>query len=37
VKHLLSIRDLSADDLDAILALSEQPAPRVLSATGVAL
>jgi ornithine carbamoyltransferase len=37
VKHLLSIRDLSADDLDAILALSEQPAPRVLSDKGVAL
>lgn len=37
MKHLLSIRDLSADDLDAILALSEQPAPRVLTDKGVAL
>jgi ornithine carbamoyltransferase len=37
VKHLLSIRDLDADDLDAILTLSEQPAPRVLAGKGVAL
>ena len=37
MKHLLSIRDLTATDLDAILALSEQPAPRVLAGTGVAL
>jgi ornithine carbamoyltransferase len=37
VKHLLSIRDLSAADLHAILALSEQPAPRVLAEKGVAL
>jgi len=37
VKHLLSIRDLSANDLDAILTLSEQPAPRVLRDKGVAL
>ena len=37
MKHLLSIRDLSANDLDAILTLSEQPAPRVLSDKGVAL
>jgi ornithine carbamoyltransferase len=37
VKHLLSIRDLSATDLDAILTLSEQPAPRVLAGKGVAL
>jgi len=37
VKHLLAIRDLSAADLNAILALSEQPAPRVLQDKGVAL
>jgi ornithine carbamoyltransferase len=37
VKHLLSIRDLSAADLAAILALSEAPAPRVLQDQGVAL
>lgn len=37
MKHLLSIRDLGADDLDAILTLSEQPAPRVLTGKGVAL
>jgi ornithine carbamoyltransferase len=37
VKHLLSIRDLTAADLDAILALSEQPAPRILQDKGVAL
>jgi ornithine carbamoyltransferase len=37
VKHLLSIRDLSAADLQSILALSEQPAPRVLQDKGVAL
>src|SRR5262249_18587697 len=38
VKHLLSIRDLSAADLDEILALSEQAArPRVLRDKGVAL
>jgi ornithine carbamoyltransferase len=37
VKHLLSIRDLSAEDLGAILALSEQEAPRVLTEKGVAL
>jgi ornithine carbamoyltransferase len=37
VKHLLSIRDLSAADLLAILALSEQPAPRVLRDKGIAL
>jgi len=37
VKHLLSIRDLTAADLHAILALSEQPAPRVLADKGVAL
>jgi ornithine carbamoyltransferase len=34
---LLSIRDLSAADLEWILAASEQPAPRVLQDKGVAL
>jgi ornithine carbamoyltransferase len=37
VRHLLSIRDLTAADLAAILALSEQAAPRVLQDKGVAL
>jgi ornithine carbamoyltransferase len=37
VKHLLSIRDLDAADLEAILALSEQPQPGVLAGKGVAL
>jgi ornithine carbamoyltransferase len=37
VKHLLAIRDLSADDLHEILALSEAPASRVLENRGVAL
>jgi ornithine carbamoyltransferase len=38
VKHLLTIGDLNAADLHAILALSEQPAqPRVLQDKGVAL
>jgi len=37
VKHLLSIRDLSARDLEWILAASEQPAPRLLQDKGVAL
>lgn len=37
MKHLLSIRDLGTGDLDRILALSEQPAPRVLEGKGVAL
>jgi ornithine carbamoyltransferase len=37
VKHLLAIRDLGAADVHAILALSEQPAPRVLQDKGVAL
>jgi ornithine carbamoyltransferase len=37
VKHLLSIRDLTAADLEQILALSEQAAPRVLQDKGVAL
>ncbi len=37
MRHLLSIRDLTAADLQKILALSEQPAPRVLQDKGVAL
>jgi len=37
VRHLLSIRDLSAADLNEILALSEQSAPQVLNGKGVAL
>ena len=37
MKHLLAIRDLSADDLRTILALSEQPYTRVLQGKGVAL
>ena len=38
MKHLLSIRDLTAGDLQAILALSEQSTlPRVLQDKGVAL
>jgi ornithine carbamoyltransferase len=37
VRHLLSIRDLSATDLEWILAASEQPAPRVLQDKGAAL
>ena len=37
MKHLLSIRGLSTADLKAIMALSEQPAPRVLQGRGVAL
>jgi ornithine carbamoyltransferase len=37
VKHLLSIRDLTASDLDWILAASEQPHPRPLEGKGVAL
>jgi ornithine carbamoyltransferase len=37
VKHLLSIRDLNAAHVEQILALSEQPAPRVLQDKGVAL
>ena len=37
MKHLLAIRDLSAADLQAILALSEQAAPGVLQDKGVAL
>jgi ornithine carbamoyltransferase len=37
VKHLLAIRDLSADDLKAILALSEGPHSLALKDKGVAL
>ena len=37
MKHLLSIRDLTAADLHWILAASEQPHPRVLEGKGVAL
>src|SRR5206468_8730450 len=37
VRHLLSIRDLTAADLDWILAASEQPHPRPLEGKGVAL
>lgn len=37
MKHLLSIRDLSATDLEAILTLSEQPPSRLLEGKGVAL
>ncbi|MFL6762855.1 MAG: ornithine carbamoyltransferase [Sphingomicrobium sp.] len=37
MKHLLSVRDLSAADLQWILAASEQPCPRPLEGKGVAL
>ena len=38
MRHLLSIRDLTASDMEAILNLSEsQPVPRVLQDKGVAL
>ena len=37
MKHLLSIRDLTAADLQQILSLSEQPAPKMLQDKGVAL
>src|SRR5207248_2052940 len=37
VKHLLSIRDLTAADVEWILAASEQPHPRILEGKGVAL
>ena len=37
MRHLLSIRDLTAADLKTILDLSERPAPRVLQGKGVAL
>ena len=37
MKHLLSIADLDAADLEMILTLSEQPPERVLEDQGVAL
>ena len=37
MRHLLSIRDLTAKDLEWILAASEQPHPRPLEGKGVAL
>ncbi|MFL6721324.1 MAG: ornithine carbamoyltransferase [Sphingomonas sp.] len=37
MRHLLSIRDLTAADVNAILALSQEPAPRALQDKGVAL
>ena len=37
MRHLLSIRDLAASDLEWILSASEQPYPRVLEGKGVAL
>ena len=37
MRHLLAIRDLTAGDLRSILALSQQPATRVLEGKGVAL
>lgn len=37
MKHLLSIRDLAAADLEWILTASEQPHPRVLEGKGIAL
>ena len=37
MKHLLAIRDLSADELRTILEMSQSPAPRVLQDKGVAL
>jgi len=37
VKHLLSIRELTASDIEWILAASEQPHPRLLEGKGVAL
>lgn len=37
MRHLLSIRDLTAADLQAILGLSEKPAPQPLTGKGVAL
>ena len=37
MRHLLSIRDLTAADVEWILAASEQPAPRLLENKGVAL
>ena len=37
MRHLLAIRDLSAEDLGAILALSEEPHSPALQGKGVAL
>lgn len=37
MKHLLTIRDLTAADFEQILRLSEHPAPKVLQDRGVAL
>jgi ornithine carbamoyltransferase len=37
VRHLLAIRDLTAEDLRTILEMSQGPAPRVLQDKGVAL
>lgn len=37
MKHLLSIRDITAADVETILALSEGPAPPILEGKGVAL
>jgi ornithine carbamoyltransferase len=37
VKHLLSIRDLTSADINAILKVAEEQAPRVLKDKGVAL
>lgn len=37
MRHLLAIRDLAPKDLDDILTLSEEPAPRLLKDKGVAL
>jgi ornithine carbamoyltransferase len=37
VKHLLSLRDLTAADIEWILAAAERPAPRRLDGKGVAL
>ena len=37
MRHLLAIRDLTAEDLRTILELSQGPAPRVLQDKGVAL
>ena len=37
MRHLLSIRDLTASDIEKILCLSEAPGPKVLQDKGVAL
>ena len=37
MRHLLSVRDLDAEDLTWILSASEQPFPRILEGKGVAL